>query len=92
MANSERNALAEIRKALVESGHTSLDDQARVLGLARTTAWTVITCQHKLGRLQLNTTMKILANPHLPPAVRAAVETYSASLHAHQKPRGARLG
>ena len=85
MAHSDRNALAEITKALIRSGHTSLDDQARVLGLPRSTAWTVISCRHKLGRLHLSTTMKILANPQLPPEVRAAVEAYSASLRAHQR-------
>lgn len=91
MAGCDRNALAEITRALVRCGHTTLDDQARVLGLPRSTAWTVITCKHKLGRLRLKTTMKILANPRLPPEVRTLVEAYSASMDANRKPRRRRV-
>ena len=75
------HALRAITEALIESGYRSLDAQARALGISRSTAWTVIKHKHKLGRLQLNTTMKILANPALPVQVRAAVEAYIGSVN-----------
>jgi hypothetical protein len=47
--------------------------------------------KHKLGRLHLKTTMRILANPHLPLKVRAAVEAYAATAHPHATPADAAL-
>ena len=91
MASSDRDALAEITKALIRCGHTTLDDQARALGLPRSTAWNVINAKHKLGRLRRNTTMKILSHPRLPAEIRAVVEAYSASVHAHRMPRRRRV-
>ena len=84
------DALRAITDALIRSNYTSLDAQARALGISRSTAWTVIKQKHKLGRLHVNTTTKILANPELPVEVRAAVEAYvgalnTASLSAYVK-------
>jgi hypothetical protein len=81
MLTLQHQALHEISRALVRSGFTSLDAQALALGLPRSTAWTVVNCKQKLGRLHLNTTRRILAKSDLPLAVRAAVEAYSASVH-----------
>src|SRR3569832_1412268 len=77
--NARQNARATITEALIESGYRSLDAQARALGLSRSTAWTVIKHKHKLGRLHMNTAMKMLAHPALPVRVRAAVEAYVSS-------------
>jgi len=81
-----KNALASRRKyttdiqhitdALVAAGYTSLDKQAKALGLHRATAWTIVKSKHKLGRLNVETTERILANPHLPASVRTVVEQY----------------
>ena len=90
------DALRAITDALIRSNYTSLDAQARALGISRSTAWTVIKQKHKLGRLYVNTTMKILANPELPVEVRAAVEAYVGAVKASRthgsarpRPRGA---
>jgi hypothetical protein len=80
MPNVRQNPFAEITEALLRSGYTSLDAQAQALGISRSTAWTIINGKHKRGRLHANTTIKILANPALPPQVRAVVETYAASV------------
>jgi hypothetical protein len=40
-----------IGQALVASGYTSLDEQAKALGLNRSTTWTIVKAKHKLGRL-----------------------------------------
>ena len=68
--------LQHISAALVASGHTRLDQQAKALGLGRSTAWTIIRTKHKLGRLSNKTTARILANPETPPSVRAIVQQY----------------
>src|SRR5262245_23943500 len=63
-----------IAEALVAEGYTSLDKQAKALGLHRATAWTIIKNTHKLGRLNTKTAQLILANPDTPPSVRAIVQ------------------
>jgi hypothetical protein len=70
--------LQHISNALIGCGYTSLDKQAKALGISRSTAWTIIKTKHKLGRLSTKTTKRILANPELPPSVRAVVQKYMA--------------
>ena len=67
-----------IAEALVAEGYTSLDKQAKALGLGRSTAWTIIKKKHKLGRLNAKTTQSILANPDTPASVRAVIQQYLA--------------
>ena len=59
-------------------GYTSLDKQAKALGLHRSTAWTIIKNKHKLGRLNAKTTQSILANSDTPASVRAVIQQYLA--------------
>ena len=68
--------LQDISEALIADGYTSLNAQAKALGLHRSAAWTIMKAKHKLGRLSLKTTNSMLANPETPPAVRALVEKY----------------
>jgi hypothetical protein len=70
--------LQEITAALITAGYTTLDAQAKALGVHRATAWTIIRTKHKLGRLNAKTTKRMLANPDLPPSVRAVLERYVA--------------
>ena len=70
--------LHHISEALIASGYTTLDDQAKALGINRSTAWTIIKTKHKLGRLSTKTTERILANPATPASVRALVQRYLA--------------
>jgi hypothetical protein len=79
MGETRRNKISRIdniREALVTSGYTSLDQQAKALGIHRSTTWTIIKNKHKLGRLSAKTTSRILANPETPPSVRAVVLRY----------------
>ena len=69
-------SLQHISEALIASGYTTLDKQAKALGVHRNTAWTIVNTKHKLGRLSAKTTQRILANPETPPAVRAVIEKY----------------
>jgi len=70
--------LQQIREALVQSGYTKLDQQAKALGVHRSTAWTLVKTRHKLGRLSAKTTQRILANPDTPPSVRSVIQKYLA--------------
>jgi hypothetical protein len=74
-ATRRKLPLQLIADALIEEGHTSLDAQAKALGLSRSTAWTIVKTKHKLGRLNAETTSRILANPDTPVSVRAIVES-----------------
>jgi hypothetical protein len=70
--------IQHITDALVAAGYTSLDKQAKALGIHRATAWTIVRSKHKLGRLNVETTEQMLASSHLPPSVRTVVEQYRA--------------
>ena len=76
---SRRNYTVQIHHitdALIACGYYCLDEQAKALGVSRSTAWTIVKTKHKLGRLSTKTTTRILANPETPPAVRAVVQQY----------------
>jgi len=77
---SRKYRIQNITDALISSGYTSLDDQAKALGLHRATAWTIIKSKHKLGRLSAKTIEKMIMNPATPPRVLAAVEEYVAEI------------
>ena len=68
--------IQHIADALIASGYTSLDQQAKALGINRSTAWTIVKVKHKLGRLSARTTERMLANPELPGRVRAVIQQY----------------
>jgi hypothetical protein len=70
--------IQQIADALVVDGYTTLDAQAKALGIHRATAWTIIRAKHKLGRLNSKTIDRMLANPDLPHSVRAVLESYVA--------------
>lgn len=68
--------IQQITDALISSGYTSLDEQAKALGLHRATVWTIRKNKHKLGRLSAKTIERIVANPRTPARVLAAVQNY----------------
>jgi hypothetical protein len=78
MKRKNKNRVLDIAEALIACGYTSLDQQAKALGLRRSTAWTIVRKKHKLGRLNAKTTRRILANPDTPPSVRSVVKNYLA--------------
>ena len=70
--------IQEIGAALVESGIVGLDNQARVLGLSRSTTWTILKGNHKASGLSATIVKRILAAPRLPAPVRAKILEYVA--------------
>ncbi len=71
--------LGRVAHLLREAGYTSLDAQAKALGLPRSTTHTIIRCQHKVGRLSKHVLDKMLSNPELPERVRAILQEYASS-------------
>jgi hypothetical protein len=77
---ARKTKIQDITEALISSGYTSLDNQAKALGLRRSTAWTIIRNRHKLGRLSTKTIERIIANPETPPLVLAAIQRYAVDM------------
>ena len=81
--------IKEIKDSLVASGFITLDQQANVLGLARSTTWTILRGMYKSSGLSAATVNCMLRSPQLPPFVRAKVLEYvnekSAGLYGHSK-------
>ena len=75
---SEAREELERIEALIAAGYTSLDAQAKALGVHRNTAWTIVKNKHKRARLSAKTVDRILTNPGTPPPVRAVVQQYVA--------------
>lgn len=71
-----KTKIHDIAEALISSGYMSLDEQAKALGVHRSTAWTIVRNKHKLGRLSAKTIERIIANPETPPLVLTAVQSY----------------
>jgi hypothetical protein len=67
-------ALRQLADALIACGYTSLDAQAKALGVPRSTAWTIVKGKHKMGRLSQKVRTRMLSNPELPCEVRALLE------------------
>jgi hypothetical protein len=65
-----RNAkIREIKGALKAAGVVSLDKQAQILGLSRSTAWHLHNGKHKGSGLSPTVINQMFAAPRLPPAV-----------------------
>lgn len=79
--NARKNKLQNVVDALIASGHSSLDQQARALGLHRATVWTITKHKHKLGRLSTKTLARIISNPDTPPLVLTAIHEYVTENH-----------
>ena len=75
--NARKTKIQDITDALISSGYTSLDQQAKALGLNRATVWTIRENKHKLGRLSAKTIERIITNPNTPPRVLAALQNTS---------------
>jgi predicted DNA-binding transcriptional regulator AlpA len=72
----QSSKIREIGHALMAQGYLALDEQAKTLGLARSTAWTILRADHKSSGLSATVINRMLAAPHLPPLVRAIILEY----------------
>lgn len=80
--------IRELREVLVSAGFVTLDKQARVLGLSRSTTWTVTSGSHKCSGLSAAIIKRMLTAPQLPPSARTVlveyVEEKSAGIYGHR--------
>lgn len=96
----QQQKIREIGAALIGAGVVTLDDQAKSLGLCRSTTWTILKADHKTSGLSVALIRRVLAAPELPEAVRIKIREYIvekvAGLYGHgvrQRSRfAARLG
>ena len=72
----QADKIREIAEALAVSGFHTLAAQSRVLGLGRSTTWTILRGNHKSSGLSAKIIGRILSSSNLPPRVRAKVLEY----------------
>jgi hypothetical protein len=81
--------IKEIGAALAADGFVTVDEQARALGLSRSSAWAVLKADHKASGLTVPTINRMLSSPELPPRARRTILTYIeeklAGLYGHNK-------
>jgi hypothetical protein len=70
--------IAELRHTLLAAGYHSLDSQAAVLGLSRSTTWIILKANHKASGLTASVISRILCSHELPPNARRVIEEYVA--------------
>jgi hypothetical protein len=68
--------IRELAEAVRASGFGTLDEQAKVMGLARSTAWTIHQGNHKASGLSASIINRMWAAPQLPPLVRSKILEY----------------
>ena len=72
----QASKIQELGEALVACGVLSLDEQAKALGLCRSTTWTILRANHKASGLSARTINRMLAAPQLPAPVRIKIFEY----------------
>jgi len=74
----ERQAckIKELADTLVAAGFVSLDEQAKALGLSRSTTWTILQAKHKNYGLSAALISRVLAKADLDSRVRAKIIEY----------------
>ena len=68
--------IRELQEALMSAGFWSLDQQSKVLGLPRSTSWTILRGMHKKSGLSAAVIKRILSAPELPSVVKERLIEY----------------
>ena len=76
MQAKQIETLRTLRWALIVNGITSLAEQARVLGLPRSTAWSILQGNHKGAGLKADVVVRMLRSQQLPEDARRVVIQY----------------
>jgi hypothetical protein len=81
--------IREIGHTLASMGYTTIDQQSAILGICRSTAWTLVKSCHKASGLSAHLIKQMLAAPALPPAVRQKILEYvherATGLYGHSR-------
>jgi hypothetical protein len=73
----QASKIREIGEALITAGFVSLDAQAKVFELPRSTAWTILSTKHKGTGISARIICRMLSSKRLPPLVRAKIMEYA---------------
>jgi hypothetical protein len=73
----QASKIREIGEALITTGFVSLDAQAKILGLPRSTAWRILSAEHKGTGISARIICRMLNSEPLPPLVRAKIVEYA---------------
>ncbi|MGA6963292.1 MAG: hypothetical protein WBZ51_06660 [Xanthobacteraceae bacterium] len=73
----QASKIREIGEALITAGFVSLDAQAKVFELPRSTAWTILSTKHKGTGISARIICRMLSSKRLPPFVRAKIMEYA---------------
>jgi hypothetical protein len=68
--------IRELAEAVKFAGFLTLDEQAKALGLPRSTAWTIRKASHKASGLSASIINRMLAAPELPALARTKILEY----------------
>jgi hypothetical protein len=68
--------IKELWESVRTAGFLTVDEQAKALGLSRSTAWTLRRANHKASGLSVSIINRMLSAPHLPPLARAKILEY----------------
>ena len=77
MKARQSSKIREIGKALISTGFVSLDAQAKVLGLPRSTAWTIRAAEHKGTGISARIVCRMLSSAQLPALARVKIMEYA---------------
>jgi len=78
MKARQTTKIREFGDALIASGISTLDEQAKALGVPRSTAWSLLRADHKASGLSATVINRMLAAPQLPALVRVIILEYVA--------------
>jgi len=76
MKARQTSKLRQLADALIAAEFRTLGEQAKVLGLSRSTTWTILNANHKGSGLSVAIANRILAAPRLPQRVRSVLVEY----------------
>src|SRR5512132_1379917 len=76
MKARQLSKIRELAEAVKSAGFLTLDEQAKALGLSRSTAWTIRRASHKASGLSASIINRMLAAPDLPPLARSKILEY----------------
>jgi hypothetical protein len=76
MKARQSSKIRELAEAVKSAGFLTLDEQAKALGLPRSTAWTIRKASHKASGLSASIINRMLAAPELPPLARTKILEY----------------
>ena len=72
----QASKIKELAEAVESAGFLTLDEQAKALGLPRSTAWTIRRASHKASGLSASIIKRMLAAPELPALARSKIIEY----------------